>query len=98
MRMAARVIFYRNKSGEKPVGQFLRSLSQEAKAKCVIYLRRLEIEGNQLPANIAAHVEDDLWELRPEWGGTEHRLFYFALIGDTFYVVHAVKKKRQKDE
>jgi phage-related protein len=62
----------------------------------VAYLRRLAEEGPNLPADIAAHVVDYLWELRPEWGGTEHRFFYFFLIKETIYVVHAVTKKRQK--
>jgi phage-related protein len=92
------VVFYKNARGEKPVGTFLKSLSEDARAKCVAYLKRLAAEGNNLPGNIAAHMEGDLWELRPEWGGTEYRFFYFTLSGTTIYVVHAVTKKRQKSK
>ncbi len=94
--MPRKVVFYRNARGEKPAGEFLKSLSMEARQKCVAYLRRLAEEGPNLPANIAARVVDDLWELRPEWGGTEHRFFYFFLIEDTIYVVPAVTKKRHR--
>jgi phage-related protein len=37
-----------------------------------------------------------LWELRPEFGGTELRYFYFTIQNETIVMLHAVKKKSQK--
>jgi phage-related protein len=90
------VFFYETERGEKPVGEFLNGLSEKAKAKCVSYLKQLEEHGNRLPAQYARHLEAELWELRPEWSGTEYRLFYFTLVPGRVYVVHGVAKKRQK--
>jgi len=90
------VVFHETARGEKPVAEFLRELSEEARAKCVAYLKKLEEHGNRLPANFARHLEGELWELRPEFGGTEYRLFYFTFVEQRIVGVHAVVKKRQK--
>ena len=50
--------------GDKPIEAFLNTLSNEARAKCLAYISRLETDGTQLPASIAAHVRGKTWELR----------------------------------
>ena len=40
----------------------------------------LEEFGFNLPRSFIAKVHGDLWELRPEWAGTEYRFLYFALF------------------
>ena len=42
------------------------------------------------------HLEGDLWELRPEFGGVEIRLFYFMWVDGMMVIVHALKKKSQR--
>jgi phage-related protein len=90
------VLYYQSERGESPIEEFLLSLSIKARAKCLSYIDQLEQFGNRLPSNIATKVEEDLWELRPEFGGVEHRLFYFTFVDRQIVVVHAIKKKRQK--
>lgn len=90
------VLYYQSERGESPIEEFLLSLSVKARLKCLAYIDQLEQFGNRLPANIAAKVEGDLWELRPEFGGVEHRFFYFTFVDRQIVIVHAIKKKRQK--
>ena len=90
------VFYYLNERGDSPIEEFLEGLSIKARAKCLAYLDQLEEHGFQLPANYIKKVGDDLWELRPEFGGTEYRFFYFALVERQLVVVHAIKKKGQK--
>ena len=53
--------------------------------------------GPPLPERHAKHLRDRIWELRPEWGGTEYRFLYAQLRGQrTFIILHALKKKRRE--
>lgn len=90
------VELYETESGRSPVEDFLADLQEKAQAKCLKYLELLQEHGIALPRNYAAHVRGDVWELRPEYGGTEYRLFYFAFIGKKFIVVHAITKTTQQ--
>ncbi|MDH4079825.1 MAG: type II toxin-antitoxin system RelE/ParE family toxin [Nitrospira sp.] len=94
--MAWTVVYNETAQGDKPIEAFLDALSQGVRAKCLAYISRLESDGTGLPASIAAHVRGKIWELRPEWSGTEYRFFYAALVGQRFVILHAIQKKRQK--
>jgi|GEM_PF-683789 len=94
--MPWKVVFYQSERGDSPVGEFLGSLSEKARAKCVDYMLLLEERGNRLPSNYASKVQDDLWELRPEFGGTEYRYFYFTYVEEQIVIVHAISKKSQR--
>lgn len=90
------VTFYTNPDGDTPVQDFLFSLSDKEQSKFFAYLQLLIERGNTLPSQYAKHLDGDLWELRPEFGGTEFRYFYFTMVGQLIVFVHAVKKKSQK--
>ncbi|MDN5940616.1 MAG: type II toxin-antitoxin system RelE/ParE family toxin [Nitrospira sp.] len=94
--MSWTVIYYETVHGDTPIETFLDGLSDKARAKCVSYLKQLEVHGTNLPASIAKHVRGKIWELRPEWSGHEYRFFYGAVIGQQFVILHAVQKKTQK--
>lgn len=68
----------------------------KARAKCIAYLEALEEHGFELPRSFIAKLRGNIWELRPEWAGTEYRLFYVAMVGRRFVVLHAITKKSQK--
>ena len=91
--MANEIVFYVTDRGEFPVLEFLLALSDKERAKCVQYIDALAEHGNALPANYVKHLEQGVWELRPEFGGTEFRLFYFTVIENSFVMLHAIKKK-----
>ena len=88
--------YFISRRGDSPVQDFLGALPLKARAKCFAYIDALEAEGLSLPACYVKKVADDLWELRPEYGGTEYRFFYFTLVRRRFVIVHAVAKKSQR--
>lgn len=87
---------YRTERGDSPVQDFIDTLSIKEQAKCLAYIETLRGSPLRLPINIAKKVEGKLWELRPEFGGMEFRLFYFLFLEDRIVFVHAVKKKTQQ--
>jgi len=94
--MANEIVFYVTDCGNSPVLDFIGQQNEKEQAKITSYLFALAERGNSLPANYVKHLEQGVWELRPEYGGTEFRLFYFTIIENTIVMLHAIKKKSQK--
>ncbi len=94
--MLRRIIYYHTERGDSPVQEFIDSLSVTEQAKCLAYIETLRGSPLRLPTSIAKKVEGKLWELRPEFGGTEFRLFYFLFSENGIVFVHALKKKTQQ--
>lgn len=94
--MVWEVFYYQTDQGDSPIEDFLNALPRKAKAKCLAYMDLMEEMGLNLPHSVIAKVRGDIWELRPEWAGTEYRFFYFAFVGQRLVVLHALTKKRQK--
>lgn len=87
--------FFAAPSGDEPVRAFLLALSAKARQKCITYIDLLAMTGLALRASHIKKLEADIWEPRPEFGGTEYRIF-FGRQGETFVLLHAITKKRQK--
>ena len=94
--MRWKVFYYQTERGDSPIEDFLNVLPRKARAKCIAYMDMLEEFGFNLSRSFIAKVRGDLWELRPEWAGTEYRFLYFALVGQRFVILHAITKKAQK--
>jgi hypothetical protein len=75
--MPRRIVYYLTERGDSPVQDFIDALSIKEQAKCLAYIEMLRGSPLRLPISMAKKVEGKLWELRPEFGGTEFRLFYF---------------------
>ena len=90
------VVFYETPTGRSDVTDFLFGLSESARDMCLTYVDKLRDPGPPLPRNYAAHVRGRIWELRPEWAGTEYRLLYAALPENRFVILHALKKDRRR--
>ncbi|MBI3328467.1 MAG: type II toxin-antitoxin system RelE/ParE family toxin [Nitrospinae bacterium] len=41
-------------------------------------------------------MEDDIWELRPEFRGMEYRYFYATLAGQRVVILHVITKNTQR--
>ncbi len=85
--------FFAVSSGEEPVRAFLLALSAKARQKCITYIDLLAMTGLALRASHIKKLEADIWELRPEFGGTEYRIF-FGRQGETFVLLHAITNKK----
>lgn len=87
---------YESPNGDKPVEEFIKSLDERIQLKISRTLDHLEEFGL---AGEYQHVKKltgtPLWELRI-LGADSIRIFYVAITGKVFLLLHGFKKKSQK--
>lgn len=86
------ILFYQDRRGRDPVLQFINDLPIEEQAKVRNMLRLLREFGTSLGMPHARHIEGKLWELR----SGAIRLFYIAVVGRRFIVLHGYRKRSAK--
>ena len=95
------VEFYETQDGKSQIWEFLEDLrikaatSKDARIQhkqASLYIELLQQNGTRLNENIAKHLEDGIWELRPGI----NRVFYFFFQDNTFVLLHQFRKKTQK--
>lgn len=95
------VKFYESKDGRCELWDFLECLrmkgSRDKDARIqynqiTLYIQLLQNNGTCLPSNIAKHINDDIWELRPG----NNRILYFFYGDKTFVLLHHFHKQTQK--
>ncbi len=86
------VYFFVDKDGNRPVKEFIHSLTQKEQAKVYAYIAELKKQGNNLRRPMADYLEDGIYELRPK----DNRFFYFFYLRDRAVLVHAIKKHVKK--
>lgn len=93
--------FYETANGESDVWNFLENLRNKAATnkdariqykQLSLYIQLLQDNGTLLPDNIAKHLEENIWELRPG----NNRVFYFYYDNGVFVLLHHFRKKSQK--
>jgi len=90
------VLFYRTKSDDCPVEEFLDALSGK-QAQKVVWVLRLVEQLDPVPAQYFKKLvdTDGLWEVRAQHGGDTFRLIGF-FAGSRFVVVSGFAKKTEK--
>jgi phage-related protein len=90
------VRFYRTKSGDCPVEEFLDELSGK-QAQKVVWVLRLIQELEPVPSQYLKKLvdTDDLWEVRAQHGGDTFRLLGF-LDGSRLVLTGGFAKKTEK--
>jgi len=95
------ISFYKDKSGNEPVKEYINSLQAAASTskdcriklkKIVEYIDVLAHNGSFAGVPYVKHIEDDIWELRP----LHDRIFFFCWQGDSFILLHHFQKKTDK--
>ena len=87
---------YESPGGDKPVEEFLKSLDEKAQLKVSRTLDHLEEFGLEGAHPYAKKLTGTtLWEIRI-LGADSIRIFYVALSGKVFLLLHGFKKKSQK--
>jgi phage-related protein len=86
------IAYYTNADGDTPVVDWLLSLPEKERIKCMQYIDILMENGPRLTSQYAKHIESGIWELRPEFGCVENRLFYFAIVHNLIVILHGCKK------
>lgn len=89
--------FYRTRSGDCPVEEFLDLLSDRDAQKVAWVLRlveRLEMVPQQYLKKLSG--TDELWEVRAQVGGSSYRLLGFFYESRFLILTNGFSKKRQK--
>ena len=96
-----KIVLYETENGKSQISDFLENLkrklptSKDARIqynKIFLYLSLLSENGTDLSENITKHIEENIWELRPN----SNRIFYFYIEEDTFVLLHQFRKKSNK--
>jgi phage-related protein len=90
------VEFYKTRTGEEPVRQFLDTLPTGFRAKASRSLLILQDAGNRLREPYSKLIQDGVYELRVQFAGDIVRVFYFFFVGRKIIVTHGFKKKTAK--
>jgi phage-related protein len=72
-----RVIFYCEADGTVPLLQWLDSLPEKVREKCLFRIRRLAALGHELRRPEADFLRDGIYELRVGLRGQNYRMLYF---------------------
>ena len=95
------IIFYEDKNGYSELYEELMKIAKGAEnnkdlriqLKQITYcIELLKNQGAKLPINIAKHISEDIWELRPG----NNRVLYFYFESNTFVLLHMFRKQTQK--
>ena len=93
--------FYETSDGHSNIQEFLDSLRVKAAsvkdariqygqiARCIELLQE---NGTNLPVQIAKHLDEEIWELRPG----DNRVLFFYFNEGTYVLLHHFRKKTQK--
>ena len=91
--------FYEDKDGNKPARDYIKSLKKKKDKNSRIkvdritqYLRYLQENGTFIGQPIVKHIENNIWELRPD----KDRIFFVVYLEGVFVLLHAFTKKKQK--
>lgn len=90
---ATTICFYRDEDGRVPVLEWIRSLPQPARRKCIVRVGRLAEVGYELRRPAAAYLGQELYELRARAGHVNLRLLYFFQNRNEAVLVHALTKE-----
>lgn len=85
--------YYETEKGRFPVKEFVDSLDTKARAKVARTLDLLQQFGINLGMPYARHLEEQLWELRTQYGRNRYRIIYFLATSQAFVMLHGFIKK-----
>lgn len=92
-----RVKFYRNSYNSKElVREYIDKLDKKNKAKVLKYIEFLRLRDGYLDEPYSRHIQGKIRELRVDFSGNRHRIFYFAFMRKTIILLHVFRKKTGK--
>lgn len=93
-----KIVYYKTLQETNPVYDFVNSLDGKAKSKIINAIDLLEEFGVRLGLpHVKKLTGTPLWELRI-LGGDNIRIFYIAIAGKSFLLLHAFQKKKTKTD
>ena len=98
MDLKWKIIYYETSQGKSPIFDFIQELDAKAKSKVINLVDLLAESGIMLGLPHAKKVTGtSLWELRT-LGQDNIRIFYIAIVGKSFLLLHGFQKKKQKTD
>jgi phage-related protein len=93
-----RVVYYQDHAGRSPVIEFIKRLSEPARAAVLRDVDLLKEFGLALGAPMVKPIAGvrKLWELRVKTKDGAVRIFYVAISGRRFVMLHGFMKKTDK--
>lgn len=92
------IIYYETSQGNSPVFEFIQNLDVKAQNKVAIVLDLLREFGTLIGLPHSRKLTGTpLWELRI-LGSNNIRIFYVAVVGRKFLLLHVFQKKKQKTD
>jgi phage-related protein len=93
-----RVVYYRDRNNRYPIQEFIKGLSQTARAAVIRDIDLLAELGLALGAPTVKPIKGvrKLWELRTKTADGAIRIFYVAVTGKRFVLLHGFIKKTEK--
>ena len=96
-----KVISYKDAQGRSEIDEFIDDLERKSRTnkearirfkKIIDYLAYLEKFGTRIGHPVVRHIDDDIWELRPN----RDRIFFFYWEDNIFVLLHQFVKKTHK--
>lgn len=93
-----KILYYETEQGKSPVFDFISSLELKARSKVADTLDLLKEFGTKIGLPHSKKLTgSELWELRI-LGNDSIRIFYVAVVGKNFLLLHGFQKKKQKTD
>jgi phage-related protein len=92
------IITYREADGSVPLLDWLDSLSQVAREKCLVKIELLAEFGHELRRPHCDLLEQGVWELRARAGHVHYRILYFFYGRKAIVLSHGFSKERYVPE
>lgn len=92
------ILYYETFQGNSPVFEFIQNLDPKSKSKVIGVMNLLKELGTLVgPPHSKKVTGTPLWELRI-LGSDNIRIFYVAVVNNSFLLLHAFLKKKQKTD
>lgn len=89
-----KIVLYREDDGTVPLLEWLDSIPDKARDKCVVRIERLRELGHELRRPEADLLRDGIYELRAALQGINYRLLYFFHRREAVVLSHGLVKER----
>lgn len=90
------IIFYNKPNGSEPAKDFLLSLDKKMRAKVIMLIELLSVNGPDLREPYSKHISDGIFELRAKIRSDISRILYFFVIGKRIIITNGFIKKTAK--
>jgi phage-related protein len=91
-----KIFFYQTTAGNRPVEEFIFTLSSGDQALFKTHKDGIERDGFKYPYVVFKHLEGKLWEIKFKGLDGNYRIAYVVVSGARMFWVHVFKKKTPK--